>query len=194
MLSRRSSRFQPQPMFRIQAEAQELERSGRSILHLEIGDTSGFTNPELIRLLTQECGATASLGYSPSAGESVLRDALARQYSQECRTTFTRENVVVTPANAAISQLLGVLCDEGDRVLLPDPGFPTYQLAARFNGLEPIFFSLMENVGFQPELADDVSRRHRGVAGRHSGCRAIRPGAEDHRERTGRGLHAERSL
>jgi len=145
-------------MFRILAEAQELESAGRSIIHLEIGDTSSFNNLELRRLLREDERITASFGYSPSAGEASLRDALARQYSHECRYHFTRENVVITSANAAISQLLAVLCDEGDHVLLPDPGFSTYQLAARFNGLDPVFFSLREETGFRPDLAEVRAR------------------------------------
>ena len=154
ILSRRSSRLQPQPMFRILAQANELERAGRPIVRLEIGDTSHFADPELQRLLREDKRTTASLGYSPSAGEPELREVLARQYASECGVPFTRENVVITPANAAISQLLAVLCDEGDRVLLPDPAFPTYQLAVRFNGLAPVFFPLREKSGFAPNLAE----------------------------------------
>lgn len=139
-------------MFRIRAEAQDLERAGRVIVHLEIGDTSAFTNPELRRLLQEEAPVMTSLGYSPSAGEPALRDALAREYARECGVDFGGENVVVTPANAAVSQLLNVLCDEGDHVLLPDPGFSTYQLAAHLNGLEPVFFSLREETQFRLDL------------------------------------------
>lgn len=157
-LSQRANRIQPQPMFRILAEAQEVERAGHPVIHLEIGDTSSFTGPELPRLLRENQELTASFGYSPSAGESVLRDILAQQYTQECRVPFRRENVVITPANAAISQLLAVLCDAGDRVLLPDPAFSTYQLAIRFNELVPVFFSLREEAGFAPYPADIRAR------------------------------------
>jgi len=141
-------------MFRILAQANKLERVGHSIVHLEIGDTSSFANAEIRQFLRIDERTTASLGYSPSAGEPQLREVLAGQYASECGVPFTRDNVVITPANAAISQLLAVFCDEGDRVLLPDPAFPTYQLAIRFNGLEPVFFTLREQSGFAPDLAE----------------------------------------
>ncbi len=153
-LSGRSGRIQPQPMFRILAEAQQIEALGQPVIHLEIGDTSSLTDPELQRLLREEKLLTNSFGYSPSAGEPALRDILARQYAEEYGFPFKREHVVITPANAAISQLLALLCDEGDSVLLPDPAFSTYQLAIRFNGLTPVFFPLREEVGFSPNIAE----------------------------------------
>lgn len=157
-LSRRSERVQPQPMFRVLAEAQHIESLGQPVIHLEIGDTSSLMDPELQRLVRENRSLTASFGYSPSAGEPALRDILARQYAEECGFPFRRENVVITPANAAISQLLALLCDEGDSVLLPDPAFSTYQLAIRFNDLTPVFFALREETGFAPDLAEIKAR------------------------------------
>lgn len=153
-LSQRAVRVQPQPMFRILAEAMQIESLGHPVIHLEIGDTSSLTSPELTRRLREDKHVTASLGYSPSAGEPVLRDVLARHYSRDLGVSIRRENVVITLANAAITQLIGILCDEGDAVLLPDPAFSTYQLAARYNSVNEVFFPLREAAGFAPNIAE----------------------------------------
>lgn len=157
-LSQRAVLVQPQPMFRILAEAMQIESLGHPVIHLEIGDTSSLTSPELTRRLREDKHVTASLGYSPSAGEPVLRDVLARHYSRDLGVSIRRENVVITPANAAITQLIGILCDEGDAVLLPDPAFSTYQLAARYNSVNEVFFPLREAAGFAPNIAEIRTR------------------------------------
>ena len=66
---------------------------------------------------------------------------------------------MVTPANAAISQVINVLCDEGDSILFPDPGFPTYNLAAVYHSVNPIFYILKEEGGYQinpDEIFDQI--------------------------------------
>lgn len=151
-LSQRSQAFQPQPMFEILAAAQDLEAQGHPVLHLEIGDTKGFTNPHIVSRL-QELSQNPSLGYIASGGMPEIRGAFARQYTQEKGVTFGADNVVVAPANALISQYLGVTCDPGNAVLLPDPGFPTYFLAARYNGLRIVTYPLDPETGWNPDPA-----------------------------------------
>jgi aspartate/methionine/tyrosine aminotransferase len=151
-LSERSVLIQPQPMFRILAQAKALELAGKSIIHFEIGDTSFFSNTEIESMFHTPPNVKVDLGYSPSAGESRLREVLAENYSILCGEVFSIANVVVTPANAAISQLLAILCDKGEKVLLGNPSFPTYKLAIDFNELEAVYFDLIEAKGFEPDL------------------------------------------
>lgn len=149
-LSERSRVFRPQPMFEILAAAQELEQGGTPVIHLEIGDTKGFVNPHVVREL-RAVTENPQLGYVASGGTPALRQAFARQYAQEKGVAFTERHVVVAPANALISQYLGVTCDPGDAVLIPDPGFPTYFLGAEFNGLRVVTYPLDPADGWNPD-------------------------------------------
>jgi aspartate/methionine/tyrosine aminotransferase len=150
-LSSRSASITPQPMFRILAEAAVVERAGQRVVHLEIGDTTGYRNDAIVELLRQE-SLEPPLGYAPSAGLHELRVAFAELYSREKGVAFAEDAVVIAPANALVTQLLAVLCDPGDAVLVPDPGFPTYRLACRFNGLRAVPYPLGEAAAWNPDV------------------------------------------
>ena len=157
MLSNRSKKIKAQPMFDIMEDAKILESQGRVIAHLEIGDSSSFENVQLHNLVKKNLADADSLQYSPSEGESRLREAFIFHYSILCNHEFTKEEVVVTPANAAVSQLFDVLADEGEHVLIPDPGFPTYSLAAVHTNIEPVYYKLEEKNNFQLNLDEIFS-------------------------------------
>ena len=137
-------RIRSQPMFDILREVQALERSGSEIIHLEIGDTSGFINSELKRSITQ-AASEQEYGYSPSAGEYLLRQTIAEIFSRDLNITVPVEQVCIAPANALILQSLAAIAAEGDTVLIPDPGFPTYSLASNFLGLKIQPYSVFAN-------------------------------------------------
>jgi len=149
MLSKRSAKINGQPMFEILTSAKALEAQGKKIIHLEIGDSSPYGNDRIKELISKNLILEGSLGYSPSEGESALRAAFANHYSILCKEKIDSQNVVITPANAAISQLINVLSDEDDAILFPDPGFPTYNLAAAYHSVRPIFYNLEQSNGFQ---------------------------------------------
>lgn len=156
ILSKRSTKINGQPMFEILSAAKELELQGKKIIHLEIGDSSPYGNDRIKDLIAKNLKLENSLGYSPSEGEADLRNAFANHYSILCKQKISSQNVVITPANAAISQLINVLSDEWDEILFPDPGFPTYNLAAAYHSIRPIFYNLEEHNGFQIN-ADDIN-------------------------------------
>ena len=135
-LSLRSNDVLGQPMFKILALAKEIEASGKKVYRLEIGDTSLFADPQLLQQLNQIQFSPDILGYSPSLGESLLRESLAEKHNSLKGASVRLENVAVTPANAAISQLMILMADPGDIIVLPDPCFATYRLAAKFAQLE----------------------------------------------------------
>ena len=91
MISKRSEKIFPQPMFEILQEAQNLESQGKNIIHLEIGDSSSFKNNQLHNLVKKNLALTDSLEYSPSEGESKLREAFMFHYSILCGYEFTKD-------------------------------------------------------------------------------------------------------
>lgn len=138
-------------MFAILAASAELERSGRKLIHMEIGDTPGFKNPRLEDCLQKEF-THPHVGYGPSLGVGDLRALIASLYSVEKQVSYKAENVVIGSANAMIGNIFTVLTDPGDAILIPDPGFATYQLAAAYNGLTTVNYSLCEAEGWNPDV------------------------------------------
>lgn len=143
-------------MFYIMSKAMEIDRDSNEVIHLELGDSSGYGNDRMKELIANRLRQSESLGYSPSSGEDELRSAFAEHYTRLCSHKFESENVAVTPANAAIFQVLNIISDRGDAILLPNPGFPTYNLAASYLEIDQLTYRLDESMLFEFDL-DEIN-------------------------------------
>lgn len=124
-----------------------LERAGRQIVRLNIGDTN---------LPAPECATRAAIaalsrgrsGYGPAAGLPVLRERIARR--EGCGV----ENVVVGPGSKQILfALMSVLGRPGARVAIPSPAWPAYELIAKQLGMVPVTLPSSLATGWQYDLA-----------------------------------------
>jgi aspartate/methionine/tyrosine aminotransferase len=120
--------------FEVLARAKALEREGKSIIHLEIGEPDFDTPKNVV-----EAGALAlhqgATHYTPSAGIEPLREAIAVDQSRRKGLSVAPCNVVVTPGGKPIMfYLMLALLEEGDEVIYPDPGFPIYESMVNFCG------------------------------------------------------------
>jgi aspartate/methionine/tyrosine aminotransferase len=138
------NKIRPQPMFEILQVVRNIEHEGKDVVHLEIGDTSGFTNESLKSYISNAL-IDIPFSYSPSAGELELRTAAAKLFSEDINKEVAVHQVGVAPANAIIIESLASVTSEGDVVLIPDPGFPTYELASIFLGLNIVSYGVFEN-------------------------------------------------
>lgn len=156
-LSSISNNIFGQPMFKVLDDVQKLERSGKSILHFELGEPD-FPTPE--NIISAGCYGLQNgmTHYTSSHGLFEFRQAVQQT------TLFSRyfkpdiDQILVTPgANAIIYYAIKCLADPGDDVLVPDPGFPSYFSAIAACGANPVSVKLNSNNGFvmQPE---DVER------------------------------------
>ena len=130
-------RIKSQPMFDVLALANAREAQGHYVARMEIGDTPGFRNETIHRLIEKH--SSTSYRYSPSRGERILTEkVIETQWPQ-----YSAENIVIGPANFLITAALASVTSPGDLILLPDPGFASYKLSADFLGLEieyyPVF-------------------------------------------------------
>ena len=153
MLSKRSAKIKPQPMFKIRNAAALLKKKGRKVISLEIGDTSSFNNVIFKNILKKNL-STNNFGYSLSAGMSDLRKHISKKFSREYSKKLTAENIIISPANALISEILLSICDKGDYVMIPDPGFPTYGLSADAIGVKKLYYKLNQIDNWQPNIKD----------------------------------------
>src|SRR5262245_8598838 len=144
--------------FSVLARARELERQGREVIHLEIGEPD-FETPLHIR----EAGAAAlragETHYCPSAGIPELREEAARYLSASRGVEIDPATVLVgTGAKPFLFFTILATCNPGDEVVYPDPGFPIYESAIRWAGATPVALPLLEERDFAFDLADLESR------------------------------------
>ncbi|HYU84479.1 MAG TPA: pyridoxal phosphate-dependent aminotransferase [Kribbellaceae bacterium] len=161
-LARRMDRLGTESAFEVLAKAMALERSGRQIVHLEIGEPD-FDTPAHIVAAAREALDKGYTHYVPAPGIPELRTAVADFLERTGRMSTTPDRVVITPgAKPIMFFTILALCEEGDEVLYPDPGFPMYASITAFAGATPVPVPLREENGFAvdpDELASLVTDR-----------------------------------
>ncbi|ONI79966.1 aspartate aminotransferase [Actinosynnema sp. ALI-1.44] len=161
-LADRMRRLGTESAFEVLARAKELERGGREIIHLEIGEPD-FDTPPHITAAAAEALHSGHTHYVPAPGIPELRLAVAEFLDRTGRMSTTPDRVVVTPgAKPIMFFTIMALCQEGDEVLYPDPGFPMYASIAAFAGARPVAVPLREANDFTidpDELASLVTDR-----------------------------------
>lgn len=144
----------------IDALARELERRGRRVIRLNIGDpvAYGLQPPEELRRLLAQAVEEGYNFYSPSEGLWELREAIAERERRVWGVDVPPENVLVTAGvSEGISMLMAALIEEGDEVLLPSPCYPVYVPYVRLYGGVPRFYRIVEEGGAW-RLGDDPQK------------------------------------
>src|SRR6266571_3083042 len=119
--------------FEVLVRARALEATGRSVVHLEIGEPD-FDTPSHIIAAAQDALEAGYTHYGPGAGQPELRQAVAGYLKRWRGLDIDPARVVVTP---------------GGEVIYPDPGFPIYESMARFVGGTPVPMPLREERRFR---------------------------------------------
>ena len=144
--------------FSVLARARELEREGREVIHLEIGEPD-FDTPLHIREAAAAALRAGETHYCPSAGIPELREEAARYLSTSRSVSVDPANVLVgTGAKPFLFFTILATCNPGDEVVYPDPGFPIYESAIRWAGATPVALPLLEEHDFAFDIADLESR------------------------------------
>src|SRR3981081_632228 len=161
-LARRMSRLGTETAFEVLNKARALERQGRSIIHLEIGEPDFDTPPNVV-----EAGVDALrkgwTHYGPSAGLADLRQTLAEYVSGKRAGKVPGDEVVVVPGGKPIIFFtIMALIEEGDEVIYPNPGFPIYESMIHYVGGRAVPIHLREERDFSldvDELASIINDR-----------------------------------
>lgn len=156
-LASRMERIGTETAFEAAARARALEATGRSVIHLEIGepdfDTPRNVSEAAARALLDE-GATH---YTAATGIPPLREAIVADVRRWKGIDTTPEQVVVTPgAKPIMFYAMLALVDDGDEVIYPNPGFPIYESMARYVGGVPVAAPLRESNDFRMDV-DEVA-------------------------------------
>jgi len=165
-LAERMSRLGTETAFEVLNRARELERQGRDVIHLEIGEPD-FDTPQNIVASAIAALHAGWTHYGPSAGFPELRQAIAREVSRSRRVPVAPEEVVVVPGGKPIIFFsILALVDQGDEVIYPNPGFPIYESMIGYAGGRAVPVRLREEKDFRldvDELADLITDRTRLV-------------------------------
>ncbi len=144
--------------FETLARANELERQGRSIIHLEIGEPD-FDTPAPIVNAGIDWLRKGATHYPPSPGVVELREAIARHLSSTRNVDVDPKCVIVSPgAKMMIFTIIHSLIDPGDEVIYPVPAYPAYEAAILMAGGTPVPVTLQESREFRFDLAEVEQR------------------------------------
>jgi aspartate/methionine/tyrosine aminotransferase len=156
-LARRMSRLGTETAFEVLSKAKELERQGKSIIHLEIGEPD-FDTPGNVVEAAVEALRGGWTHYGPSAGLPELRETIAAEVSRTRGVKVKSEEVVVVPGGKPIMFFtMLALIDEGDEVIYPNPGFPIYESMINYAGGKAVPVPLHEERDFAMDV-DEMSR------------------------------------
>jgi aspartate aminotransferase len=140
------------------ARAQELERQGHSIIHLELGEPDFHPGASVVESAAKAL-ADGKDRYCAVTGVPALRDEIATYLQRTRSINVSADNIVIAPGcKAALFFAMMALLEPGDEVLYPDPGFPGYPSITLGLGAVPLPFELSSRSHFQPDLCEVAAK------------------------------------
>ena len=165
-LAARMDRIGTETAFEAAARARALEATGRSVIHLEIGEPD-FDTPPNIREAAKKALDRGATHYTPTPGIPELRSAIAADATARKGLSVAPERVLVMPGGKPVMFFtMLALIDEGDEVIYPDPGFPIYESMVNYVGGKAVPCPIRQENNFRldpNELASLVTKRTRLV-------------------------------
>ena len=156
-LASRMSRLGTETAFEVLNKARALERQGKDIIHLEIGEPD-FDTP---RNVVESAVSALHKGwthYGPSAGLPELRQQIAEYVSRTRGVPVATDEVVVVPGGKPIIFFsVLALADVGDEVVYPNPGFPIYESMVNYVGAKAVPIQLREELDFRLDVDELAS-------------------------------------
>jgi aspartate/methionine/tyrosine aminotransferase len=144
--------------FDVLVRAKELERQGRDVIHLEVGEPD-FATPEHICEAAAEAIRAGETRYCPANGIPEFREAIAAYFTASRGIDISPDRCLV--ANGGKPLLFFTIlatCNPGDEVVYPDPGFPIYESAISWSGATPVPLPLLEERDFVFDVGDLAER------------------------------------
>ena len=151
-LAARQALLGTETAFETLAKAKELERQGKSIVHLEIGEPD-FDTPVHIRDAAKQALDDGFTHYGASAGQMELREAIAKHQTERQGYDVSADSVIVTPGGKPVMFFtIMALVEQGVEVIYPNPGFPIYESMINYMGGTPVPMQLNEETGYNADI------------------------------------------
>ena len=137
----RVTRLESEGAFVVLAKARQMEAQGKKIIHLQIGEPD-FDTPANITEAAIKALRKGETHYAASGGIIAAREAVAAYANKTRGLKISAENCVIMPgAKPVIYCAMIALINDGDEIIVPNPGYPTYRSLTRFFGATPVNIS-----------------------------------------------------
>lgn len=135
-------------------EIDQMRAEGKRIISLGIGSPDQPPHPKVIERLAAEAAKPTNHAYQPYKGAAVLREAFARWYADRYGVTLDPQSEILPliGSKEGLMHICMTYINEGDKVLIPNPGYPTYRSAATIAGGECVEYKLTAANGWLPDF------------------------------------------
>ncbi len=150
----------------LMAQAALLEKQGRDIIHMEVGQP-GTSAPQAALRAAEEAIRSDRLGYTLALGMEPLRERISEYYKEKYKVAVSPERIIITTGSSAGFLLSFLSCfDQGDNVALTRPGYPCYRQIMKTLGINPIDLPLSGDERWMPSATMlEQAIRERGAKG-----------------------------
>ena len=166
MIAKRAEEISPFIVMEVLEKAREMERRGINVIHLEVGEPD-FDIPPAVKEATCRALDEGLTHYTHSLGDLELRQAICDQYLKTYDAPVNPDQVVVTSGTSpAMMLVFAALLEQGDEVIVSDPGYACYPNFIRFLGGVPAAVRVYEEDGFQyrPEaISERITEKTKAI-------------------------------
>ena len=166
MISKKAKEIPPFIVMDVLEKAEELERVGEQIIHMEVGEPD-FDTPECIKEGCFRAIRDGKTHYTHSLGLIELREAISEDYWEKYRAKISPDQILIASGTSpALLLLFSALLERGEEVILSNPYYPCYPNIIRFVDGTPVFVNVKEEEGFQylPEMIEEkLSPQIKGI-------------------------------
>lgn len=166
MISKRASEFTSFIVMDVMAKAQELERAGEHVIHLEVGEPD-FPTPQVIKEAAITALQNNKTSYTHALGLLELREAICQFYFNEYGVSIIPDQILVsTGTSPALLFVMLALLDHGDEVIISNPRYPCYQNFIHAAGGKIKEIKTFPEEGFQyrpKDIEKSLSRKTKGI-------------------------------
>jgi LL-diaminopimelate aminotransferase len=137
-------------------EIDEMNKAGKQVINLGIGSPDMPPHPDVIKILQEEAAKPNTHAYQNYKGSPVLRNAISRWYKNwyDVELNADTEILPLIGSKEGIMHICMTYLNEGDTVLVPNPGYPTYSSASKIAGANVIGYTLKEENNWFPDFGE----------------------------------------
>jgi aspartate/methionine/tyrosine aminotransferase len=147
-------------------KASVLERQGKDIIHLEVGEPD-FDTPQCVKEAGMKAIMNGKTHYTHSQGIPELREAICRHYMEKYAVNVSPEQIIVTSGTSpALLLIFSTLLEQGDAIIASNPYYPCYPNIINYVGGNCVFVNTKEDDGFQfhpEEVAKKINSHTKGI-------------------------------
>jgi len=166
MISEKAQNITPFIVMEVLERASVLEKQGKNIIHLEVGEPD-FDVPPCVLKASETAMKQGRTHYTHSLGDPELRQEICNSYLKNYGVCISPEQVIVTSGTSpAILMVLSALCNPDDEIILSDPGYACYPNFISLSGAKMVKVPVYEEDGFQyrPEnICSAITERTKAI-------------------------------